>query len=227
MKNALDKTKFSLRLSVKNSVISVVKGLFHHREHKDYTERRRDSALFNAALPVLLLAILFLPSASRAQPDKAENQSEIVASGGSFTLEKTVTAGGGGAKQSATFIENGTTGQTIAGTRSTGGDFSLYSGFWTPENFVPTSANAVVGGRILTASGAGIRNVPVSITFPTGEIRTTVSSGFGYYRFTEIPVGGTYIIWVSAKKYSFSETSQIRQVQDDALDVDFVADGEN
>jgi hypothetical protein len=55
-------------------------------------------------------------------------------------------------------------------------------------------------------------------------VRTTVSSSFGYYRFADIPVGASYIISVAAKKYSFSEPSQIRQVQDDLQDIDFVAD---
>jgi hypothetical protein len=76
----------------------------------------------------------------------------------------------------------------------------------------------------LTASGAGIRNVQISITFPSGEVRTTLSSSFGYYRFADVPVGAIYVISVAAKKYSFSEPSQIRQVQDDLPDVDFVAD---
>lgn len=149
---------------------------------------------------------------------------EIVASGGSFVLEKTVTAGGGNAKQTASVSENGTTGQAAAGVKSAGGAFTLYSGFWTPGDFAPTAAQAVVGGRVLTAYGAGIRNVQVTITFPSGEIRTTVSTTLGYYRFAEIPVGGTYVIIVAAKKYSFAETSQIRQIAGDLQDVDFIAD---
>jgi hypothetical protein len=135
-----------------------------------------------------------------------------------------VTAGGGQAKQISQFSENGTTGQTIAGVRSTGGNFAVHSGFWTPETLAPTAANAVVGGRILTASGLGIRNVQVTILFPNGELRTTLSSSFGYYRFADIPVGALYVIAVSAKKYTFTESSQARQVMDDLTDVDFVAD---
>jgi hypothetical protein len=82
----------------------------------------------------------------------------------------------------------------------------------------------VVGGRILTDSGAGIRNVQVAITFPSGEIRTSVSKTFGYYRCAEIPVGAVYVISVSAKKFTFAQPSQVRQVQDDLQDVDFIAD---
>lgn len=171
---------------------------------------------------LLIVALVFLFVFSvRAQ--KAENSAEIVAVGGAFTLEKAVTAGGGGKKDNASLSENGTTGQTLAGVRSAGGQFSLYAGFWTPDDFTPTASSAVVGGRILTADGRGIRNVQVTITFPTGEIRFTRSSAFGHYRFTEIPVGETYVISVAAKKYVFPQDTLIRQVLDDVRDADFIA----
>ena len=170
-----------------------------------------------------LLMILLFSATVKAQ-DKTGQTTAIVASGGSFALEKAVTAGGGNGKQFSTTNENGTTGQTLAGTRSSGGNFSLYSGFWTPDDFAPTAASVIVGGRILTASGLGIRNVQVTITFPSGEMRSVMSSSFGYYRFTEIPTGGIYVISVAAKKYTFSQPTQIRQVQDDLQDVDFIAD---
>lgn len=166
---------------------------------------------------ISIIAFILLSSFSaRAQ--------EIAATGGNFTLQKTALAGGGSRSQNASINQNGTTGQTIAGTRSTGGQFSLYSGFWTPDDFAPTAATAVVGGRILTANGAGIKNVGITITFPTGEIRYALSSSMGYYRFTDIPVGASYIISVAAKRFTFSQPSQIRQVLDDLQDVDFIAD---
>src|SRR5687768_978823 len=100
--------------------------------------------------PFLLFAlILCSPLANRAQTKDA--RAEIVASGGAFTLEKVVAAGGGTKKDAAPFNENGTTGQAAAGIRSTGGGFALYSGFWTPDSLAPTAASAVVGGRVLTA----------------------------------------------------------------------------
>jgi hypothetical protein len=171
---------------------------------------------------ILSIALVSL-AAFPARAQKAENAPENIAAGGAFKLEKSVTAGGGGGKQSAPLSENGTTGQTIAGRRSTGGNYSLYAGFWTPDDFAPTASTVVVGGRILTASGLGIRNVQVTITFPTGETRTTLSSSFGYYRFADIPSGDIYVISVAAKKYSFSNPTQVRTVQDDLQDVDFVS----
>ena len=173
---------------------------------------------------IFWLPLLFIFWMAATAQEKTTQTPEIAASGGAFTLEKTVTAGGGVGKTVGAVSENGTTGQAAAGARSTGGRFSVYSGFWTPDDLAPTAANAAVGGRILTASGQGIRSVQVTIAFPTGEVRTTVSSSFGYYRFAEVPVGGIYVISVAAKKYTFSQLSQVRSVQDDLQDVDFIAD---
>jgi len=187
--------------------------------------KHKNLQLFNLFYFTIMTAAIFSLSALPAQAQKEENPAtEIVASGGTFTLEKTVTAGGGMKKENSPLSENGTTGQTAAGLRSTGGNFTLYSGFWTPDNFAPTAANALVSGRVLTANGAGIRNVQITITFPSGAIRTTTSATFGYYRFSEIPVGATYVISVAAKKYTFAPSSQVKQVQDDLQDVDFIAD---
>jgi hypothetical protein len=170
----------------------------------------------------IIHSILFLMTAGiAAASGQTRGGEEIVAAGGSFTLEKSVTAGGGAAKQGASVGESGTAGQAAAGVRSTGGNFSLDSGFWTPESFVPTAAEVAVGGRVLTAGGAGIRGVRVTIAFPNGERRTTVSSTFGRYRFDGIPAGQTYVISVAAKKYVFPEPAQVRAVTDDTLDVDF------
>lgn len=180
---------------------------------------------------IRLVAILLLATVADAQ-DKIEQPTattipaEIVASGGTFTLEKTVLAGGGSRIAQALFNQAATSGQPAAGLRSAGGQFTLYSGFWTPDNLTPTAASATLGGRILTSGGQGIRNVQVTLTFPSGEIRATASSAFGYYRFAEVPVGGVYVVTVAAKKYRFAVDSQVRQVEDDLRDVDFIANGQ-
>src|SRR5580765_7393832 len=51
-------------------------------------------------------------------------------SGGTFTITKSVSAGGGGTASGGTFSMDGTIGQPLAGTTSNGGTFSLQSGFW-------------------------------------------------------------------------------------------------
>jgi hypothetical protein len=170
---------------------------------------------------VIVLAILLFALSARAQTN------EIQASGGSFTLEKQVVAGGGNQMQQSSIKQSGTAGQSVAGYKSSGGSFSLYSGFWTPETFAPTAANVVVGGQVKTADGRGIKNVLVTITFPSGQTRTAISSAFGYYRFADIPAGEIYVFSVAAKRFTFAQPSQARQISDDTQDIDFVADASN
>ena len=51
-------------------------------------------------------------------------------SGGSFQIEKSVIAGGGGQTVGGAFTLDGTIGETVGGTTSTGGTFALGGGFW-------------------------------------------------------------------------------------------------
>src|SRR5260221_7445862 len=56
--------------------------------------------------------------------------SVLTQSGGQFTINKSVIAGGGGSANGGTFSVDGTIGQAAAGTTSSGGTFNLQSGFW-------------------------------------------------------------------------------------------------
>lgn len=90
-------------------------------------------------------------------------------------------------------------------------------------NFVPTSANVTVSGRALSSSGTGISNVYVTLTEPTGNIRTAVTNSFGYYFFEEVPTGQTYTFSVSSKRYNFVNPIQVVTVNDPLNNVDFNA----
>jgi hypothetical protein len=170
----------------------------------------------------LFIMILLLVLSARAQKDESFTP-DIVSSGGSFMLEKTVVAGGGNQAQQSALSSSGTAGQSIAGIKSNGGQFSLYGGFWTPEEFAPTAASVTGGGRVKTAAGKGIRNVKVTVTFSSGESRATVSGAGGYYQFLDLPAGETYIFSVTAKHYTFAQNTQIRNITDDTQDIDFIA----
>jgi hypothetical protein len=171
---------------------------------------------------VIVVIVLLFGFSARAQSTAVQPSS-----GGSFTLEKQVVAGGGNQMQQSSLNQTGTAGQPIAGYKSTGGNFSLYSGFWTPETLAPTAASVVVGGQVKTADGRGIKNVVVTITFPNGLTRTAISSSFGYYRFADVPAGEIYIFSAAAKRFTFAQNSQVRQISDDTQDIDFVADANN
>lgn len=88
----------------------------------------------------------------------------------------------------------------------------------------PTAASVTVGGRVLNASGRGINRARVTMTDSNGETRSALTNPFGYYRFTDVPAGETYVFSVSAKRYSFSQASQVRSIVEETDDINFVAD---
>jgi len=143
--------------------------------------------------------------------------------GGSFDLSHNVIASGGGASLGGAFRLDGTIGQGIAGTTSSGGQFSLIGGFWTPTPFAPTAASVTVSGRARTANGVGIRNVIVRLSASDGSARTTVTNTFGYFRFANVGAGETYVISASSRRYSFENPILVLNVHDDVASLDFVA----
>jgi len=90
---------------------------------------------------------------------------------------------------------------------------------------VPTAASSSISGRVITAGGSGIRNATVTISgdnLPTPMV--TQTGTFGFYNFSGIPTGGTYIVTVNAKRFTFNEPSQIFNVQDNIVDAMFIAE---
>jgi len=90
--------------------------------------------------------------------------------------------------------------------------------------FAPTAANVSVSGKVLTAKGQGIVRAVVTLTnTATGEIRVMQTNSFGYYDFSNIPSGGTYIITVNSKKHSFENPTQVVNVSDNISELNFTA----
>ncbi len=149
---------------------------------------------------------------------------EAQSSGGQFAIEKSVIAGGGGQNLTGgQFTIAGTNGQTVAGQRIAGTNFSVHAAFWNPDGFAPTAAEVTVAGRITTAEGRGIRNVRILMTNSGGESRTVLSGTFGYFRFTDVPAGATYVFTAFAKQFQFKEPSQVHAITEDTEGINFVA----
>ena len=91
---------------------------------------------------------------------------------------------------------------------------------------VPTAAPASISGQVKTGNGLGIGGVTLVLTGGslTGPL-VARTNPFGYYQFDDVPAGGTYIIEISSKRYSFSPPTQVINVQDSVSDVDFISDG--
>ncbi len=115
-------------------------------------------------------------------------------------------------------------GKILAGGRTwNGSDYDFAIARYENE-LAPTAASVTVSGRVLTASGNGIRNVLVSITDSDGNTSTTVTGSFGYYRFNEIPAGGTHVVSVNSKRFAFSQPVRVIVAKDEVTDLDFIAD---
>lgn len=95
------------------------------------------------------------------------------------------------------------------------------------SELAPTSANADISGRVFDDLGIGLARVRVSLqNTQTGEIITTNSSSFGYFSFTNLPVGNVYIISVAdGKRYVFKQNAQFIQLFDNVSDVNFIGIG--
>jgi len=89
--------------------------------------------------------------------------------------------------------------------------------------FAPTAASVTIGGRVVNSYGRGISRARVSLTDSNGETRVALTNPFGYYRFTDIAAGETYIISVSHKYYEFAQPTRVLFAGEDLYDADFTA----
>lgn len=84
---------------------------------------------------------------------------------------------------------------------------------------VSTAAAVTISGRVTTQTGRGISNARVTITEQSGNNRTATTNPFGYFRFTEVQAGETYIISVISKRYSFAP--RVLNVIEDIEDLNY------
>lgn len=145
-------------------------------------------------------------------------------SGGQFAVTESLIANGGGNSAFDQYSTGGTAGQPIAGTQSTGGPYRSSAGFWQAP-LAPSAAEASVSGRLATIDGRGILNVSITLkNASSGQVFVARSSAFGYYRFDDVPAGGTYILTLRSKRFTFANNPRVISVTDDLSEVDFVAE---
>lgn len=88
----------------------------------------------------------------------------------------------------------------------------------------PTAAPASISGRVLSSTGIALRNV--NVTLIGGQFAQPIqtrTNHFGYYYFSEIPVGDTYILSVSGKNQTFETPTRVVSVFDNVTGFDFIA----
>jgi hypothetical protein len=133
---------------------------------------------------ILLASTLVVPAHLAAQ------------SGGQFSIQKSVIAGGGGRSTAGAFDLTGTIGQSAAGTTSSGGSFQVTGGFWGGGSGAPVS-NVAIGGRVTALLGQSVPGVVLTAAGTPQIIANTDAAGFysllgvgsGAYTVTPTKVG--------------------------------------
>jgi CSLREA domain-containing protein len=87
-----------------------------------------------------------------------------------------------------------------------------------------TAAGVVVGGRVLSRFGRGIRGAVVQMTGIDGTPRNTVTGPFGTYKFEDVEAGQTYVMEVVSRRFTFVPV--VISVNDNLTDFDLVAEGD-
>ena len=85
----------------------------------------------------------------------------------------------------------------------------------------PLAAGATVSGRVADPGGRAISRATVVLTDSHGMARTALTNPFGYFAFTEVPIGEVYIAGVRHKSYQFEPRAL--NLIDNFADLDFVA----
>jgi hypothetical protein len=101
---------------------------------------------------------------------------------------------------------------------------SSYSDWTAGEPLAPTAANASVSGRVVDLNGRGIVGARIAMQNQDGEILWAISNPFGYYQFTNVPAGRTYLVSVVHKRYAFSPRTV--NLSDDVVGLDFTPEME-
>jgi CSLREA domain-containing protein len=86
------------------------------------------------------------------------------------------------------------------------------------ETLIATAASVSVSGRV-TNGRRGLSRARVYLTNQSGETVTAMTNTFGYFKFSDVQLGESYIVNVSAKGYTFSP--KVINLNEDAVNVDF------
>jgi len=87
---------------------------------------------------------------------------------------------------------------------------------------VPRTAALVnVGGRVTDSKGRGVSKALVTMTDGNGNRHSTNTDSLGYYLFEEVEVGQTLIFDVQAKRYNFTQPTQVVSLTEEVITVNF------
>lgn len=84
---------------------------------------------------------------------------------------------------------------------------------------IVTAAGVDISGRVLAGGGRGLRGAVVRLTDQNGTIRTAFTGAFGYYHFTDVAPGQTYVVSVASRRFTYSP--RVVQINDSIAGLDF------
>lgn len=96
-------------------------------------------------------------------------------------------------------------------------------GMYEIPALAPTAASVSVSGRVIDNIGRGISRTLVKITDQNGNAKSATTNQFGYYRFSDIEVGETYVVKAQHKRYRFN--SQVITVNDSLTNLNLIGEG--
>lgn len=146
-------------------------------------------------------------------------------SGGSFQITNSIVAGGGGESRDLTnnrFGHECTVSEHAAGTLLRNPPYSQTAGLWASNvGLTPTASSASISGRILTNSGAPLAGVKINLA--GSHSLETITDANGVYSFTDLEVGGFYLITPARENYAFSPRQLSFSLLADKTDAVFTA----
>ncbi|HQU85580.1 MAG TPA: sialidase domain-containing protein, partial [Pyrinomonadaceae bacterium] len=91
--------------------------------------------------------------------------------------------------------------------------------------FAPTTAaNTAISGRVIAGKNS-LSNVAVTLSGGNlSQPLTVKTNSFGNYKFDNLPTGATYVLTVSSKRYTFTPSTKMINLNDEVTDADFAAD---
>ncbi len=85
----------------------------------------------------------------------------------------------------------------------------------------PLAAGVTVSGRVVDQAGMALNRATVLLTDQSGVVRTALTNPFGYFVFTDVPVGEIYVGSVRRKGYHFNQ--QVINLADSFGELNFMA----
>jgi len=87
---------------------------------------------------------------------------------------------------------------------------------------LPSAAGVSIAGRVEDANGRGVSRARLTLIDQNGHDSTVTTNPFGYYRFSDVSAGRSYVLSVFSKSFLFPRSSRVIQVDDELTDLDFV-----